>query len=90
MVNLFKTNSENFHLFQNYRQDPGYYLGDDDESKATPLEIALPNKEDYQNIRALPVSCGDVIMFSHRIIHWGSKGRKGCSIYHICLTFFRI
>lgn len=59
------------------RQDPGYFVGDDDDSDKTPLEIALPKKEDFQNIRALPAPKGSVLMFSHRIIHWGSKGRKG-------------
>eukprot|EP01128_Nolandella_sp_AFSM9_P011263 TRINITY_DN798_c0_g1_i1.p1 TRINITY_DN798_c0_g1~~TRINITY_DN798_c0_g1_i1.p1 ORF type:complete len:496 (-),score=102.51 TRINITY_DN798_c0_g1_i1:153-1640(-) len=58
--------------------DPGYWAGDTNEDKS-PLEVALPNKEDYQHIKCLPAPRGSAIMFSHRIIHWGSAGRKG---YH--------
>ncbi|GMH80601.1 hypothetical protein TrLO_g9474, partial [Triparma laevis f. longispina] len=39
-----------------------------------PLQVALPTKESYQNIRALPCTPGGSILFSHRIIHWGSAG----------------
>eukprot|EP01104_Vermistella_antarctica_P011126 TRINITY_DN306_c2_g2_i1.p1 TRINITY_DN306_c2_g2~~TRINITY_DN306_c2_g2_i1.p1 ORF type:complete len:521 (-),score=134.59 TRINITY_DN306_c2_g2_i1:66-1628(-) len=54
--------------------DPGYTAGDGDED---PMRAALPNKEAYQNIKSLPVQSGGAVLFSHRIIHWGSAGRKG-------------
>ena len=63
--------------------DPGYLQGDDDDDNDNegdesnnykdPLTKALPNKESYQNIKALPRKKGQSIIFSHRIIHWGSK-----------------
>ncbi|CAJ1954569.1 unnamed protein product [Cylindrotheca closterium] len=51
--------------------DPGYAEGDKDDQD--PMIRALPNKESYQNIRALPRKAGQSIMFTHRIIHWGSR-----------------
>jgi ectoine hydroxylase-related dioxygenase (phytanoyl-CoA dioxygenase family) len=41
-----------------------------------PLSKALPSKESYQNIRALPRQAGQAVIFSHRILHWGSKGNS--------------
>jgi hypothetical protein len=40
-----------------------------------PLRTALKDKESYQHIRALPLDAGGVVIFTHRILHWGSKGR---------------
>jgi hypothetical protein len=40
-----------------------------------PLRAALKDKESYQHIRALPLDAGGVVIFTHRILHWGSKGR---------------
>lgn len=34
----------------------------------------MPTKESYQNIRALPRQPGQSIIFTHRILHWGSAG----------------
>ncbi|GLI65349.1 hypothetical protein VaNZ11_008898 [Volvox africanus] len=56
--------------------DPGYYDGDDDGGP-DPLSVALSSKESFQSIRAFPAPAGSAIIFSHRIIHWGSRGRKG-------------
>ncbi|KAG2440535.1 hypothetical protein HYH02_010413 [Chlamydomonas schloesseri] len=56
--------------------DPGYFAGDDDDGP-DPLAVALAGKEDYQAIRALPAEAGSALIFTHRIIHWGSRGRKG-------------
>ncbi|GIL98987.1 hypothetical protein Vretimale_4284 [Volvox reticuliferus] len=56
--------------------DPGYYHGDDDDGP-DPLSVALSSKESFQSIRAFPAEAGSAIIFSHRIIHWGSRGRKG-------------
>lgn len=53
------------------KSDPGYIDGD--AEKEDPLRRALPNKESYQQIRALPRKSGQSILFTHRIIHWGSK-----------------
>ena len=41
-----------------------------------PLTATLIDKESYQHIRALPVKAGGFIIFTHRIMHWGSKGRR--------------
>lgn len=51
--------------------DPGYINGDNDSED--PLRRALPDKESFQHIRALPRKPGQSILFTHRIIHWGSK-----------------
>jgi hypothetical protein len=50
--------------------DPGYKGGDTEEED--PLRRALPNKEAFQQIRALPRQQGQSVLFTHRIIHWGS------------------
>ena len=39
-----------------------------------PLSRALPTKQSYQNIRALPRQPGQSLIFTHRILHWGSAG----------------
>ena len=57
--------------------DPGYTTGDLDE--IDPLARCLTDKTCYQNIRALPIPSGHGIFFTHRILHWGSRGRKGKS-----------
>lgn len=47
--------------------DPGYYEGDPEEDGAPdPMAAALPNKEAYQNIRALPAAPGSALLFTHR------------------------
>ena len=45
-----------------------------------PLSRALCTKQAYQNIRAIPRSQGDAVLFTHRIMHWGSKGNKNSSL----------
>lgn len=50
--------------------DPGYVDGDVDE--CDPLARALPTKHAYQQIRAIPLKQGEAVMFTHRILHWGS------------------
>ena len=67
--------------------DPGYTTGDIDSvddkgdcekdetgSSADPLHRALSSKEAFQKIRCLPRKAGQSILFTHRIIHWGSRG----------------
>ena len=51
--------------------DPGYLDGDSE--KEDPLRRSLPDKHSYQNIRAIPRQSGQSLLFTHRIIHWGSK-----------------
>ena len=59
-------------------QDPGYINGDDGPGAEDPLRRALPAKDDFQHIRAIPRSQGQSLVFTHRIIHWGSA-RNGNS-----------
>mmetsp|Transcript_25596 Transcript_25596/g.56108 ORF Transcript_25596/g.56108 Transcript_25596/m.56108 type:complete len:529 (-) Transcript_25596:35-1621(-) len=68
--------------------DPGYTTGDidsvaDDKDSSgdgcgdrvtDPLHRALSSKESFQHIRSLPRKAGQSILFTHRIIHWGSQG----------------
>eukprot|EP00536_Pseudo-nitzschia_multiseries_P003994 jgi/Psemu1/295402/fgenesh1_pm.64_\ len=68
--------------------DPGYTTGDIDTEEdgkdlnedsngneaADPLHRALSTKESFQHIRCLPRKAGQSILFTHRIIHWGSQG----------------
>jgi ectoine hydroxylase-related dioxygenase (phytanoyl-CoA dioxygenase family) len=56
--------------------DPGYMLGDTDDDD--PLRRALPDKQAFQHIRALPRKPGQSVLFTHRIIHWGSA-RDPCT-----------
>jgi len=47
--------------------DPGYLEGDPEDDEAPdPLTAALPTKEAYQHIRALPAAPGAAIIFTHR------------------------
>jgi hypothetical protein len=57
--------------------DPGYFQGDDDDPTVDkdPLQLCLPRKEAYQHITAIPAEAGSAVVFTHRIIHWGSRGR---------------
>mmetsp|Transcript_8340 Transcript_8340/g.16127 ORF Transcript_8340/g.16127 Transcript_8340/m.16127 type:complete len:401 (+) Transcript_8340:136-1338(+) len=50
--------------------DPGYMTGDTEEED--PLRRALTDKTRFQHIRALPRNPGQSLLFTHRIIHWGS------------------
>lgn len=61
--------------------DPGYLKGDDSldneengKDQSDPLARALNTKQAYQNIRALPRKAGQSLVFTHRIMHWGSRG----------------
>ena len=51
----------------------------DNKSYSDPLSRALPTKQSYQNIRALPRKAGESIIFTHRILHWGSAGNPNIS-----------
>ena len=54
-------------------------IADDNKSYSDPLSRALPTKQSYQNIRALPRKAGESIIFTHRILHWGSAGNPNIS-----------
>jgi hypothetical protein len=65
--------------------DPGYLAGDEDED---PLRRALSTKESYQHIRALPRESGQSVLFTHRILHWGSRGNpKTCKEPRVAISF---
>lgn len=53
-----------------------------DGNFSDPLSRALPTKQSYQNIRALPRKAGESIIFTHRILHWGSAGNPHASNLH--------
>ena len=94
-VALTDASPENSCLYVIPKQcDPGYINGDDvdddnggdgdggDEKRHTgsdPLQRALSTKESYQNIRALPRRAGQSVLFTHRILHWGSRGNPNAS-----------
>ena len=65
------------------QSDPGYTEGDcdgaDDEND-DPMWRALSTKESFQHIRALPRQAGQSVLFTHRILHWGSRGNPHSSI----------
>ena len=69
------------------QSDPGYTDGDSDsgtdltDQRDDPLWRALSNKESFQNIRALPRQAGQSVIFTHRILHWGSRGNPN-SLQH--------
>ena len=68
------------------QNDPGYMAGDDTTTNNNnnhypndPLSRALNTKEAYQNIRAIPRLPGQSVLFTHRIMHWGSRGNPNSS-----------
>jgi len=83
------------------RYDPGYGEGDDvdvDEEEEEeedgkkrggldPLLRALPDKESFQNIRALPCHPGRGVIFTHRLTHWGSRGDPSCTEPRMAISF---
>ena len=48
----------------------------DNTQLSDPLSRALDTKQSYQNIRALPRKAGQSLIFTHRILHWGSRGNQ--------------
>jgi hypothetical protein len=53
------------------QHDPGYSGGDGERDPMAAIFKACGSST-LQYIRALPVSAGSVIHFSHRLLHWGS------------------
>ena len=54
----------------------------DSDNFSDPLSRALPTKQSYQNIRALPRKEGESVIFTHRILHWGSSGNPDAPNLH--------
>uniref|UniRef100_A0A383VR10 Phytanoyl-CoA dioxygenase n=1 Tax=Tetradesmus obliquus TaxID=3088 RepID=A0A383VR10_TETOB len=68
--------------------DPGYFEGDpEDDDAPDPLTAALPDKAAYQHIRALPCTAGAACIFTHRTIHWGSRGRPSYPTPRISISW---
>lgn len=67
------------------KSDPGYVTGDSELED--PLRRALPDKESYQCIRALPRKSGQSVLFTHRIIHWGSESDADAPHPRIAISF---
>ena len=42
-----------------------------------PLRRCLDSPSAYQHVRCLAVSKGGAVVFSQRLLHWGSRGRAG-------------
>ena len=59
--------------------DPAYIVGDEmEDADADPMAAAVSAApRHFQDIRALPVSAGGAVFFTHRVIHWGSASRAG-------------
>lgn len=49
--------------------------------------MALPDKEAFQQVRALPAAAGEAVLFSHRIIHWGSAGSRDAPHPRVSISF---
>mmetsp|Transcript_5639 Transcript_5639/g.17346 ORF Transcript_5639/g.17346 Transcript_5639/m.17346 type:complete len:569 (+) Transcript_5639:195-1901(+) len=57
------------------QHDPGYDAGDDHSPDAPdPLQLALRSDAAIQAIRACPLPPGGCLIFTHRAMHWGSRG----------------
>ena len=72
--------------------DPGYTAGDDCAAVAAlgggdALHACLPTAEAMQRIRAVPAAAGSAVLFSHRTFHWGSSGRRGCTVPRVAMSF---
>ncbi len=68
--------------------DKGYSAGDDTSAVAEdPLLTLLRSDEAVQSVRACPLAPGGAVLFSHRAMHWGSRGRTDCAHARISLSF---
>ena len=45
---------------------------EEEEVDDDPLRVALSTKQSFQHIRCIPRQSGQSVLFTHRIIHWGS------------------
>ena len=68
--------------------DPGYDAGDDAaEGAEDPLVALLRSDSAVQSIRACPLPAGGAVLFSHRVMHWGSRGHPRCTTPRFSLSF---
>ncbi len=69
--------------------DPGYDAGDDHSADAEDplIQIFRSSDEAVQAVRACPLKPGGAVIFSHRTMHWGSKGSTACANERISISF---
>ena len=69
--------------------DPGYDAGDDHSADAEDplLRVFRSSDAAVQSVRACPLSAGGAVIFTHRAMHWGSKGQDGCADARISISF---
>ncbi|KAL1520001.1 hypothetical protein AB1Y20_023482 [Prymnesium parvum] len=68
--------------------DPGYDAGDDHSAAAEdPLARVLKSDEAVQAVTACHLRPGGAVFFSHRVMHWGSRGRRDCERPRISVSF---
>ena len=88
-VALSAATTENSCLYLVPRQhDPGYDAGDDHRPEAEdPLIRLLRSDQAVQALRACPLRPGGAVIFTHRAMHWGSKGRSDCEAPRVSVSF---
>ena len=52
-----------------------------------PLVALLRSDSAVQSIRACPLPAGGAVLFSHRVMHWGSRGHPRCTTPRFSLSF---
>ena len=69
--------------------DPGYDEGDDHSPDAEDplLRVFRSSDAAVQSVRACPLKPGGVVIFTHRAMHWGSKGQDGCADARISISY---
>ena len=69
--------------------DPGYDEGDDHAPDAEDPLLRVFRSADaaVQAVRACPLRPGGAVIFTHRAMHWGSKGQDECTDARISISF---
>ena len=68
--------------------DPGYDAGDDQsEGAEDPLLALMRSDAAVQSLRACPLPPGGAVVFSHRAMHWGSRGSASCAEPRVSFSF---
>ena len=88
-IALSEATPENSCLYLVPRQhDPGYDEGDDQSPDAEdPLIRVLRSDAAVQAMRACPLRPGGAVFFTHRAMHWGSKGQLQCTTPRVSVSF---
>jgi len=88
-VALSEATPDNSCLYLVPRQhDPGYVEGDDHSPETEdPLIRVLRSDVAVQAVRACPLRPGGVVIFTHRAMHWGSKGQELCAKPRVSVSF---